>query len=85
MTALLQPMNRIGRVQRRVRRALVAGGGQPVPFSALISWSYLSRRAAHWQRWSIYRAPRRWGVNVGRGLWAPNAELMRRIKGERCG
>jgi len=64
---------------RQVRRCLVAAAG-PVTFGELIEWSY-TRGRRPW-RWPIYRALKRWGVNVGRGRWAPNAELMAKIRGE---
>ena len=68
-------MSRVGRVQRQVRRCLVAHNG-PVPFAELLVWTYHDRRP--W-RWRVYLALKRYGVNVGRGLWAPNAELAETI------
>jgi hypothetical protein len=75
---LIVAMSRVGRIQRQVRRRLVAADG-PVQFSELVAWSYAGDRRP-W-RWPIYRALRRWGVNVGRGWWAPNDELRRLIEG----
>ena len=70
------PLNpdRVGRVQRQVRRALIAGGGRPVPFGVLAHWCYPRVRELGWRRWSIYRALKRWGVNVGVGLWGLRGE-----------
>jgi hypothetical protein len=67
-----------GRIQRQVRRCLIAAAG-PVQFSVL-DWAYAGDRR-QW-RWPIYQILKRWGVNVGRGLWAPNTELARLIRGE---
>jgi hypothetical protein len=30
----------------------------------------------------VARSARRFGVNIRKGWWAPNAELMRQIRGE---
>jgi hypothetical protein len=67
-----------GRIQRQVRRALIASDGQPVTFAELTNWSYAGNRRP-W-RWPIYRALKRWGTNVGYGKWAPNAELADQIR-----
>ena len=64
-----------GRVQKQVLRALVAHAG-PVKFGILLDWAYLTRRP---HRRRVYFALKRYGTNVGRGLWAPNAELADRI------
>jgi hypothetical protein len=45
----------------------------------LLEWSYLRDEPKRWHRKSMYRALKRWGVNVGYGKWAPNADLMKRI------
>ena len=59
------------RVGRQVRRCLIAAAPEPVKFSEIVEWAYAGGQQV-W-RWSIYRALKRYGVNVGRGLWAPNA------------
>jgi hypothetical protein len=40
-----------------------------------------ARSSRRW-RWPIYRALKKYGVNVGRGWWLPNDELLARIRGE---
>jgi hypothetical protein len=55
-----------GRVQRHVRRCLIAADG-PVPFSELMAWAFEGRQRP-W-RLSVYRALWRYGVNVRRGWW----------------
>jgi hypothetical protein len=65
----------LGRVQRQVRRCLIAHNG-PVPFSELLAWAYLNRRP---HRCRVYFALQRFGRNVGFGMWAPNAELADQI------
>ena len=70
-------MFRVGRVQRQVRRCLIAHNG-PVPFSELLDWAYLNRRP--W-RWQVHRAVKRYGTSPKRGWWQANPELMRKIRG----
>ena len=48
-------------------------------FAELTAWAYAGHRRP-W-RWPIYRALKRYGTNVGRGMWAPNDELLARIGG----
>jgi hypothetical protein len=61
-----------GRIQRQVRRCLIAAHGNPVYFDQLVEWSYFGR---HVRRAPIYRALKKYAVNVGYGKWAPNADL----------
>ena len=70
---------RDGRVFRQVRRSLIVAGGNSVRFVDLTAWAYAGHRRP-W-RWPIYRALKRYGTNVGRGMWAPNDELLARIGG----
>ena len=70
----------IGRIQRQVVRSFIAAAGRRVRFTDLLRRAYPAVAApAAWQRWSIYRALKKYGVNVGRGLWAPNPELSEKI------
>jgi hypothetical protein len=75
--------HRVGRVQKQIRRSLIAAAGEPVRFSDFMDRAY-ARSSRRW-RWPIYRALKKYGVNVGRGLWAPNDALMARIKGDSVG
>jgi hypothetical protein len=73
---------RVGRVQRAVRRALIAAGGQPVPTRELMRWCWpRASRYRNWDYCTVRRAAERWCVrvgNVGRAvLWAPNEGLAR--------
>lgn len=73
----------IGPIQRRTRRALIARWPEPARVSDLLEYSYPRIDAPkRWHRKSMYRALRRWGVNVGYGKWVPNRELERKIRGE---
>jgi hypothetical protein len=75
-------MNRsffIGRVERAVRHALIAAGGEPVRFGDLMDRVYMPPRR-RWY-WPIHRALKKYGVQAGHGWWPPNAELMARIRG----
>jgi hypothetical protein len=78
---------RIGRVQRQVRRALIAKGA-PVSIQDLLAWCYpAAKQHPRWHRTNVHRALPRWAISLGRipnrrgrpSLWAPNAELRRLI------
>jgi len=72
----------IGPIQRRTRRALIACWPEP-RVSDLLEHSYPRvDTPKRWHRKSMYRALKRWGVNAGYGKWAPNDELLARIRGE---
>ena len=76
----MPPPHRRGRVTRQITRCFIAAGGDAVQFKDLMDWAYAGTRP-QW-RWSVYLALRRCGGrNVGRGRWAPNAELAERIGG----
>jgi hypothetical protein len=78
---------RVGRVQRQVRRALVAAGGRPLSTTDLLRWSYPHlRRFECWRCQAVRRAAPKYAVPVGRRrsrglpiMWAPNAKLLRLI------
>jgi hypothetical protein len=59
-------MDMAGRIQRQVRRCLIAAEG-PVQFAELVAWAYAGGRRP-W-RSPIYCALERYGVNVRRGWW----------------
>jgi hypothetical protein len=78
---------RVGKVQRGVRRGLIASDGVPQPTASLLPWCY--PRAArfelkHYQ--SLWRAAPRFAIKLGRrgkgNLWAPNAALLKQIRDE---
>ena len=79
-----------GRVQKAVRRALIASDGKPVSTSEIMAWAFprLDGRYGHgsWRYWSAHRSARKFAVRVGkRGgtvVWAPRPELLRQIRGE---
>jgi hypothetical protein len=71
-----------GRVQRHVRGLLIEHNGEAVPFSALALRCFGVPNPRDGDRWSIYESLWRYAVNVRRGWWAPNAELMARIRGD---
>jgi hypothetical protein len=49
----------------------------------LLGWCYPHvEKHKRWHRTNVHRAARRFAVNVRRGWWAPNAELLRLIRGE---
>jgi hypothetical protein len=71
-----------GRIQRQIRRALIAAGGMPVRTGHLLRWCYPYVNQFEWRhRSSMHRAAHRFAVNIKVGLWGPNAELLARIRG----
>ena len=63
-----------------IRRAFIAANGAPIPTSELMRWCYPGRDKLERWRWNhVARATHRFGVNISRGFWAPNADLRRRI------
>lgn len=87
----IEAERRLGRVFKLIRRCLVAHGGKPVLIGDLLDYCYPGLRAhPHWHRTSIRRALPRYAIMIGRvgcgrgrpGVYAPNPELMRRIRPE---
>ena len=80
----------VGRVQKAVRRALIASNGKPVSTSEIMAWAFprLDGRygSGSWRYWSAHRAARKFAVRAGKQghsiVWAPNAALMKQIRGE---
>ena len=71
---------RRGRVERQVRRCLVAHDGI-ASMTDLRAWCYLGQPCQRWQYWSIKRALRRLGARkIGRagraGIWALDPQSM---------
>ena len=59
-TARLIGANRVGRIQRQVRRAFVASSGAPLEISALLASCYPRlAKFKHWHRKSVHRALKR--------------------------
>jgi hypothetical protein len=79
----------LGRAERGTRRALIACWPNPARVNDLLEWTYPRvDKPKRWHRTSVHRAVKRWAIVVGKtgngygNLWLPNAELMRRIRGE---
>jgi hypothetical protein len=60
---------REGRIQRQIRRALIAANGKPLKTRDLINWAFPGARE-FWHYKSIYRAAPRYAVKDGR-IWKP--------------
>jgi hypothetical protein len=74
---------RVGRRQRQIRRCFAAFNGDPVPTAELMTWCYVGRDKLERWRWTdVARSARKFGVNIKRGWWQANPELMRKIRGE---
>jgi hypothetical protein len=74
------PVDRVGKLQRQIRRALIAAD-RPLLTIDLLEYGFPRLdRYRHWHYKSVYRAARKFAVNVagpGRAIviWAPNPEL----------
>ena len=58
--------NRVGRIQRQIKRAFIAAEGRPLLTIGLLERGY--PRVAHYELWhytSIYRAASKFAVRVG--------------------
>jgi hypothetical protein len=75
------PKNRVGRIQKQIRRAFIASSGRPLLTIDLLEYGY--PRVDHYERWhyvSIYRAASKFAVRVGGPgrafiIWGPKPEL----------
>lgn len=79
---------RIGRVQRQVKRAFLAGNGRPMTTADLARWCYPRvKRYRDWHYRNVRRAAEHWAERIapGRGgqghsvTWRPKPELLRLI------
>jgi len=76
---------RVGRIQRQVRRALVAKSS-PVSIQDLLEWCYpATKQHPRWHRTNVHRALPRWAISLERipnergrpCVWIPRPELRR--------
>jgi hypothetical protein len=89
----MRAKDRVGHVQVRFRRALIAAKGAPVCIGDFLPRCFpRAKTYTRWMRNSVHRALPRFAVSLGRtntrgrpNLWIPNPELMRRIKGTAAG
>jgi hypothetical protein len=73
----------IGRRQRQCRRAFIANNGGPIRMSVLMEWCFPKGDKREYWRWKdVACSARRFGVQVRKGWWQANPELMRAIKGK---
>ena len=78
------PINRVGRIQRQIKRAFVVSGGQHLLTIDLLEHAY--PRVTHYEPWhyvSVYRAATKFAVRVGGRrafiIWGPKPELADQI------
>ena len=84
--------NRVGKLQRGTRRALIVADGQAVTTTDILRHTFprLEGQFLHWQFKDARRAAVRFAIPIGRSergkgrpvLWAPRPELLAQIKGE---
>lgn len=77
--------DRVGRVQRQVRRAFVSSNGRPLTIGQLLPACY-PRATTHprWHNWNIRRALPKvaeplWRIPGRSVMWGPKPELMKLI------
>jgi hypothetical protein len=76
---VIASLPREGRVQRQIRRRLIAANGRPLCSTDFLSWAYPHlERFKRWHRQSCRRALLRYAVPIGRAggrgtpvIWAP--------------
>ena len=81
----ITPKHRVGRVERQVRRAFIAGKGRPLTTIDLMRWAFpRATRYEPWRYWSVHRAAKKFAIKVRRwdkgNLWVPTPDLARRIR-----
>jgi hypothetical protein len=75
--------HRVGRCQRQCRRAFIASNGAPIRMATLMEWCFPQGDKREYWRWTdVARSARRFGVQVRKGWWQANPELLRQIKGK---
>ena len=79
------PINRVGRIQRRIARALIASDG-PLLTVDLLEAAYprVTPPYEHWRYKTIYKSAEKFAVNVAGPrrafiIWGPNRELAERL------
>jgi hypothetical protein len=75
---------RVGRRQRQIRRCFIAANGEPVRTAVLMEWVYphAMGKLECWRWPDVARSARRFGVNIRKGWWQANPELVRQIRGQ---
>jgi hypothetical protein len=74
----------VGRRQRQCRRAFIANNGRPIRMSVLMEWVFPQGDKREYWRWTdVARSARRFGVQVRKGWWQANPELMAQIRGSK--
>jgi hypothetical protein len=77
---------RVGRIQRQIRRALIANNCKPLSIRELLRWCYPAvKQHPRWHRWSIHRALPKFAIPHGRNterqgrpmIWSPRSEICR--------
>ena len=83
------PINRVGRIQRRIARALITSNGQPLLTGDLLESAYprATPPYEHWRYKTIYKAASKFATRVGGPgrafiIWGPSPELARLIRDE---
>ena len=82
------PVRCTGRIQKRIRRALIESNGRPLLTADLLEFAYprVDRfgREQRWRYTAVYRAATKFAARVGGPgrafiIWGPNPELAERL------
>ena len=79
------PKTRIGRIQKRIRRAFIESNGAPLLSAHLLASCYPRLDCYRpWHYKSVYRAASKFAVRISRpgravAIWGPNRELAERL------
>jgi hypothetical protein len=75
-------MNRVGRIERIIRRMLAESDGWPIHVNDVLARAYPGKPRSNNQYRALWRARRKFAVPLRRGVLGPNRELLARIRGE---
>jgi len=75
-------MNRVGRLAKITRRMLIESDGWPIAVHDVLRRAYPGTQCFTWHYRSVWRARRKFAVQLQRGWLGPTDELLRQIRGE---
>jgi len=78
----LSSMNRVGRLERIIRRMLAESDGWPIHVHDVRARAYPGKPPHNNQYRALWDARRKFAVPLRRGVLGANPELMRKIRGE---
>jgi len=79
---MLHRSKKIGRLQRLIRRMLIESDGWPIHVHDVRARAYVGQPPSHNQYRALWRARRKFAVQLRRGVLGPTRELERWIRDE---